>query len=156
MGLKRTAIAPAFRQHTEIALGRATDALFEALPRRIRRDLKAVPGTVRRLESDASALRESLEKLDDLLAKNDDAELRRQRDHASEMLAATVTALENIRLGLLRLQLGSAPVAQVTEALEAASRIGYEIDLALDADNVIGDILAPKRIANRDPEPSPV
>ena len=157
LGLKRTAIASAsLPRHTEIALGRATDALFEALPRKMRRDLKAVPATVRRLETAASALRDSLDTLDDLLAKGDDAELQRQRDHAAEMLSATVTALENIRLGLLRLQLGAAPVAQVTEALEAASRIGYEIDLALDAENEIGDVLKPKRIANRDPEPSPV
>jgi serine/threonine-protein kinase len=157
LGLKRGAIASAsLPQHTEVALGRATDAIFEALPKKTRRDLKAVPATVRRLETDASALRDSLEKLDDLLAKGDDAELRLQRDHAAEMLAATVTALENIRLGLLRLQLGSAPVAQVTEALEAASRVGYEIDLALAAEDEIGDVLKPKRIPNRDPEPSPV
>jgi eukaryotic-like serine/threonine-protein kinase len=146
----------ALAQHTEVALGRATDALFEALPKKMRRELKDVPATVRRLEADASALRESLEKFDDLLARGDDESLRGRRDHAAEQLAQTVTALENIRLGLLRLQLGSAPVAQVTEALEAASRIGGEIDYALDAEHEIGDMLKPKRIANRDPEPSPV
>jgi eukaryotic-like serine/threonine-protein kinase len=156
LGLKRSAIAPAsLSQHTEIALGRATDALFEALPKKLRRDLKAVPATVRRLETDASTLRESLDKLDDLLSTNDDPELRRQRDHAAEKLSTTVTALENIRLGLLRVQLGSAPAAQVTEALEAATRIGREIDFALDADDEIGDVLKAKLIANRDPEPSP-
>jgi hypothetical protein len=101
-------------------------------------------------------LRESLDKLDDLLSKNDDPELRSQRDHAAEKLSTAVTALENIRLGLLRLQLGSAPIAQVTEALEAATRIGREIDFALDADDEIGDMLKPKRNSNRDPEPSPV
>jgi len=156
LGLKRSAISSAsLSQHTEIALGRATDALFEALPKKVRRDLKAVPSTVRRLETDASALRESLDKLDELLARGDDPELRRQRDHAAEKLSSTVTALENIRLGLLRLQLGSAPAAQVTEALEAATRIGREIDFALDADDEIGDMLKPKRNSNRDPEPSP-
>jgi hypothetical protein len=150
-------VAPSsFAQHTEVALGRATDALFEALPKQLRRDLKDVPATVKRLESDAGALRESLEKFDDLLSRRDDESLRVRRDHAAEQLAQTVTALENIRLGLLRLQLGSAPVAQVTEALEAASRIGGEIDYALDAENEIGDFLKPKRVANRDPEPSPV
>jgi len=157
LGLNRRAIAaPTLAQHTEVALGRATDALFEALPKETRRELKEVPATTRRLESDASALRESLDKFDDVLSRTDDPELRARRDHAAEQLALTVTALENIRLGLLRLQLGSAPVAQVTEALEAASRIGREIDFALEAEDEIGDVLKPKRIANRDPEPSPV
>jgi tRNA A-37 threonylcarbamoyl transferase component Bud32 len=156
-GLRHRALAPSsLTQHTEVALGRATDALFAALPRALRRDLKAVPPTVRRLESDASALRESLDAFDDLLSRDGDPELRHRRDHASDRLSATVSALENIRLGLLRLQLGSAPVAQVTEALEAASAIGYEIDLALDAEDKVGDFLKSKRIANRDPEPSPI
>jgi tRNA A-37 threonylcarbamoyl transferase component Bud32 len=157
LGLKRGALPQSGSpQHTEVALGHATHALFEALPKNLRRDLKAVPVTVAHLESDAGALRESLDKLDDLLGHGDDPALRAQRDIAAERLAATVTALENIRLGLLRLQLGSAPVAQVTEALEAASRIAREIDVALEADDEIGDVLRPKRIANRDPEPSPV
>jgi predicted Ser/Thr protein kinase len=157
LGLTRNAIAPAaLSQHTEIALGRATDALFEALPKSIRRDLKAVPETVQRLERDAGALRESLDALDELLAAHEDAALRERRETAARRLSSAVTALENIRLGLLRLQLGSAPITQVTEALEAASRIGYEIDLALDADDAVGDVLRPKRITNRDPEPSPV
>ena len=157
IGLKRGVLASsALAQHTEIALGRATDALFEALPKQLRRDLKAVPSTVRKLEADASALRESLDKFDEVLARTDDAAMRSRRDHAAAQLAQTVTALENIRLGLLRLQLGSAPVAHVTEALDAASRIGREIDLALDADDEIGDFLKPKRITNHDPEPSPV
>jgi hypothetical protein len=155
--LKRGILASsALAQHTEIALGRATDALFEALPKHLRRDLKAVPSTVRKLEADASALRESLDKFDDVLSHSNDSAMRSRRDHAAAQLAQTVTALENVRLGLLRLQLGSAPVAQVTEALEAASRIGREIDLALDADDEIGDFLKAKRIANHDPEPSPV
>src|SRR5208283_3348309 len=43
-GLHRGAIAPtSLPQHTEIALGRATDALYEALPKGLRRDLKTVP-----------------------------------------------------------------------------------------------------------------
>jgi hypothetical protein len=157
LGLKRGALAPpASPQHTEVALGHATHALFEALPKNVRRDLKAVPATVARLESDAGALRTSLDALDDLLSGGDNPDLVQRRELAAERLASTVTALENIRLGLLRLQLGSAPVAQVTEALDAASRIGREIDLALNADDEIGDFLKPKRIANHDPEPSPV
>jgi serine/threonine protein kinase len=135
----RAGASPALPQHTEVALGRATDALFAALPKRVRHDLKSVPETVRRLEREAGALRESLDTLDELLAGAPDPALLRRRDLAAERLATTVTALENVRLGLLRLQLGAAPVAQVTEAIEAAARIGREIELALDA----GDEVAP-------------
>src|ERR1019366_7891338 len=76
LGLKHGATAAwALPQHTEVALGRATDALFEALPRNVRRDLKAVPETVRRLERDAGSLRDSLDKLDELLAGSNDPAL---------------------------------------------------------------------------------
>ena len=156
-GLKRSAVsAPMLAQHTEVALGRATDALFAALPKALRRELKDVPVAVHRLEKEAGALRKSLDTMDELLAGKDDLRGKERRDAAADRLASTVTALENIRLGLLRLQLGAAPVAQITEALEAASRIGREIDFQLEAEDEIGDVLKPKRIANRDPEPSPV
>ncbi len=122
----------------------------------MRRELSAVPATVRQLEDEAGCLRATLDMLDDLISRDSDAALQQRRDFAVEQLSRTVTALENIRLGLLRLQLGSAPVAQVTEALEAASRIGGEIDYILGAEDEIGDVLKPNRIANRDPEPSPV
>ena len=108
MGLKPAERqTPALAQHTEVALARATDVLFAALPKNLRRDLRAVPETVQRLEGEASALRDSLDKLDELLASNRDADLLHEREHAAEQLALTVTALENIRLGLLRLQLGA-------------------------------------------------
>ncbi len=153
---RRTAATPMLAQHTEVALSRATDALFQALPKALRRELKEVPLAVQRLESEASVLRRSLDSMDELLTGTDDARVRDKRDAAADRLASTVTALENIRLGLLRLQLGVAPVAQITEALEAATRIGREIDFRLEAEDEIGDVLKPKRIANRDPEPSPV
>jgi hypothetical protein len=104
---------------TEVALGRATDHLFDALPKAARRELAALPDTVRRLEGDAGRLRDSIVKLDDQLAVFErggealgDAErtrvaddLRATRQLAAERLATTVAALENIRLDLLRLQM---------------------------------------------------
>jgi len=157
VGLTRGDVALlSIAQHTEVALGRATDALFEALPKSVRRDLRTVPETVRRLQRDAGALRDSLDNLDELLAGAGDPALQAKRDLAAGRLSTTVTALENIRLGLLRLQLGAAPVAQVTEALEAAALVGREIDIALDADAEAADVLSAERRPNRDPEPSPV
>jgi serine/threonine-protein kinase len=142
IGLKRVAVAPAaMPQFTEVALGRATDLLFEALPKAQRKELKAIPATVRRLEADARALRETLEQLDG--SERRDEGLQRAHAIATERLGSTVAALENIRLGLLRLQLGNAPVAQVTEALEAAARIGRDLELASAADEEVRRVLGP-------------
>jgi hypothetical protein len=140
---------------TEIALGRATDHLFAALPKASRRELAALPETVRRLERDAGALRQRMEQLDDQLAAFErggralhDAErehvaagLRVARSLASERLAATVAALENIRLDLLRLQMGSAGIESVTASLDAARHIGAQISASVAAQEEVERLL---------------
>jgi serine/threonine-protein kinase len=140
---------------TEVALGRATDHLFEALPKASRRELAALPETVRRLEADAGRLRESMLKLDDQLAmfeRGDDAlhddersrvaeELRATRVVAAQRLASTVAAIENIRLDLLRLQMGSAGIESVTASLEAAHRVGMQISEAVAAQDEVERLL---------------
>jgi len=141
---------------TEVALGRATDHLFEALPKASRRELAALPDTVRRLESDAGKLRQSMAHLDDQLAVFDhqsDAlagsderahlaeELRATRAVAAQRLATTVSALESIRLDLLRLQLGSAGIESVTASLDAATRVGDQIEEAIAAQDAVERIL---------------
>jgi serine/threonine-protein kinase len=132
---------------TEVALGRATDHLFEALPKASRLELAGLPDAVRRLESDAGKLRQSIDALDGQLAmfeRGGDAandaertrvadELRGARALGAERLAATVTALENIRLDLLRLQMGSAGIESVTASLDAARQIGQQIADSLGA-----------------------
>jgi serine/threonine protein kinase len=132
---------------TEIALGRATDHLYEALPKAARRELAALPDTVRRLETDAGKLRLNISVLDDQLAmfeRGDNAvhdrernemaeELRATRALTAQRLGTTVAALESIRLDLLRLQMGSAGIESVTASLEAARRIGDQISDALSA-----------------------
>ena len=145
---------------TEIALGRATDHLFNALPKAARRELAALPLTVRRLEVDASKLRDSINAFDDQLAAFErggealrDAsrsamadELTAARALAAERLAATVIALESIRLDLLRLQMGSANIESVTASLEAAQRVGEQISLAVEAQTEVETLLRPERL----------
>ena len=146
---------------TEVALGRATDHLFEALPKASRRELAALPDTVRRLEGDAGRLRDSIVRLDDQLAMFDrggeslaDAgrsrvaeELRATRQLATDRLATTVAALENIRLDLLRLQMGNAGVESVTASLDAARAIGDQIAESLAAQAVVEQLLREDRPA---------
>jgi hypothetical protein len=140
-GLKTTGVAQsALPQFTEVALGRATDALYQSLPKHVRKELADVPATVRRLEQDARLLRESLDRLDDVRDLQDPA-LDVERSRATEKLSATVTALENIRLGLLRLQIGAAPVTSVTEALAAATRIGRELEIVADAEDEVREAM---------------
>lgn len=145
LGMKRRTAAPSLPQHTEVALGRALDALYEALPRATRREVRDVPDTVRRLEGDARRLRDAIAALDDAAAAahrvgqgHEASALERQRDAAANQLATVVTALETIRLGLLRLQIGSAPVAEVTQAIEAAAQVERELDIAAQAQREAG------------------
>jgi serine/threonine-protein kinase len=149
---------------TEVALGRATDHLFAALPKASRRELAALPDTVRRLEADAGRLRDSIVKLDDQLAVFErggetlsDAErtrvaeeLRVTRGLAAERLATTVAALENIRLDLLRLQMGSAGIESVTASLDAARRIGDQIADSLAAQAAVEQLLRAEPSASPD------
>ena len=144
---------------TEVALGRATDHLYRALPKDARRELAALPETVRRLEDDASRLRESIGALDDQLAVferggealDDPAraaiaeELGAARTAGAERLAATVAALESIRLDLLRLQMGSAPIASVTATLDAAREIGDRIAESIAAQGEVERLLEGNR-----------
>ena len=150
IGLKRSAVLPpSMPQFTEVALGRATDALFQALPKPLRKQLKDVPDSVHRLETEARFLRETLDKIDETLASVTSnvevTDLRKERDAASGRLGTTVAALESIRLGLLRLQLGAAPVSSVTEALQAAANVGRELEIAADADREVEQALLPRR-----------
>lgn len=138
-------------QATEVALGRATDALYAALPKPLQKQLEHVPRTVRRLEQDATVMREQISKIESSIALLDGdarlhaagagspeaqvlrADLHRIREQSNGRLATTVAAIENIRLGLIRLQLGSSPVESVTAVLDAARSVADDIDRAADA-----------------------
>ena len=147
---------------TEVALGRATDHLFDALPKATRRELAGLPAIVRRLESDAGTLRVTISRLDDQLAAFefgtgaiDDAErstvavsLRATRTTAADRLSATVTALEGIRLDLLRLQMGTAGVESVTASLQVATAMADRIAETADAQQQVELLL---RRVERDP-----
>jgi hypothetical protein len=141
---------------TEIALGRATDHLFDALPKASKRELATLPAIVRQLETDAGKLRGHIAALDDQLAafeRGDDTlhdderdrmaeDLRATRMLASQRLSTTVSALEAIRLDLLRLQMGSAGLESVTASLEAARQIGDQIAASMAAQREVEALLA--------------
>jgi serine/threonine protein kinase len=138
---------------TELAIGLAAEQLFQALPKATRARLGDLPGVVHQLEAHATTMRARVAGLDQLLASArtperpsaslaasgaaaDGLETRRDavagelqaaRDQAAERLAATVAALETIRLDLLRLQGGTGDVGRLTTMLEEARRLDDDV-----------------------------
>ncbi len=106
---------------TELVLGRAAVDVYEALPGEMRQRLTDVPKVIRRLEQDA--------------------ELLRRRGETGERLQTAVAALENVRLGLLRVQAGVATMEDLTTDLERAREIGEQIDAELAARREIRELL---------------
>ncbi len=172
LGLRKRAPAQSLSQLTEVALGRATDALYEALPRPLKKQLRELPDTVRRLEADATRLRAEIEKLDAALAALDQdstrssltaiakslrddrlttererlrTDLRATRERAEGRLAASVAALETIRLDLLRLQLGDGRVESVTASLDAANQVADDLRYMVAASDEVNDVVGHAR-----------
>jgi hypothetical protein len=176
IGIDRQLAGSSLPQLTEVALGRATDALFDALPRNLKKQFRALPSTVRRLEEDASTMRTELERLDASIAQLDaDArahvpsatrdtqhertirdertrvrtDLVQLRDRGAQRLASIVAALESIRLGLLRLQLGDGAIESVTATLDAAREVAGDIGARADAATEVRRILGVPPLAPR-------
>jgi serine/threonine-protein kinase len=131
---------------TELALGDAADALFRALPAAERRDLKTLPEEIRHLSEQAQSMRHKVEELDDLIAEASpttlfDGEkaagdggagaLIEARTLWAERLRETVTMLESLRVGLLKLHGGGATPQTLTEDLAAARALKDRLGLLL-------------------------
>jgi hypothetical protein len=97
---------------TVVAIARAADQLFTALPAEKRQPLGDVRAVIQRLEAEALALR------------GGDAE-------TDEREASAVAALESLRLDLLRLNAGGAAKGELTRDLEDADRIAEQIEASL-------------------------
>ncbi len=97
---------------TAVLLARATEDLFHALPAVQREQLRDVPTLLASLEADAAALTR--------LPTADPARARR--------LETVVTALENLRLDLLRLHAGRASVDALTADLNRARALAQRVD----------------------------
>ena len=122
MGIRppvRRAIASA--DATELVLGRSALAAYDALPASEREQVKGVPEVVERLEKEAEALR--------------------ARGETGERLAETVAALENLRLGMLKLRAGTGTVGDLTEWLERAREVGDYVDRRVAAEREVKGLL---------------
>lgn len=136
-GGRGTRALPAANEPTEVALGRAAEALFAALPPPERAQLAEVPGLLRQLEGDVRALRRQDQAMIRALAEAAGRvdlvrDLESARKAGSAKLASALSALENLRIDLLRISAGQAAGPGLTEHLEAARRIGREVDARMD------------------------
>jgi serine/threonine-protein kinase len=125
-GEKRMVASHAFRP-TERILGSAVEELFHSLPDAFRAQLGDVPGIIERLQAHAKAARESLVHFDGVSHIESDAALAAARNDAREQLTQSVSALETIRLDLLRLVGGDLDLRPTTTVLDAARRVDSEI-----------------------------
>ena len=117
-------VVPSGGEPTVLALGRAADALFDALPAHDRARLGDVPALVDRLQADALALR----------ARADDPA-------AAARLQTAVAALEAVRLDLLRVHAGSRSIDDLTRSVDAARALGARVDAELAARDEVARLL---------------
>jgi len=138
-GGKQARALPAANEPTELALGRAADALFAALPAAEQRRLIEVPALIRQLEGDVQAFRRHdvalMRALSEAAGRPDAVrDLEAARKHAGAKLALALAALEDLRIDLLRISAGQAAGPGLTAHLEAARRIGREVDARMEVE----------------------
>ena len=133
-------------QHTEVLIADAARDIMRALPDPGHR-LAGVEQLLSRLEADAAVLRRRMGELDQAAAQVGGAasprrdalahDLETARRTAAERLGTTVSAMENLRLDLLRLRAGIGSTDGLTEDLEAVRELAARVDAEteLEADN---------------------
>ena len=103
---------------TAVVLAHAAEDLYHALPGEQRRQLADVPALLVRLQADVTTLRAL-----------DDADPTK-----APRIEAAVTALENLRLDLLKLHAGRVSMDELTADLDEARSIGRRVDEVADAE----------------------
>jgi hypothetical protein len=134
LGTRHVASAMTHRA-TELSLGMAAEQLYANLPKETQRDLADLPTVLARLQRDAQMLRRNYDDLQEALAdagiaaaSDRYAEVQAARDAMHAKLGETVSALETIRLNLLRLHAGSATVEGLTTHLGLAADVSEEVE----------------------------
>ena len=169
LGLGTRALSGGAHRPTEMAIGIAADRLFEELPKSTKRELEGLPDTVGRLEADAQKMRQRLEELDGVLAEIGDepwragaeerAGLREgveaTRDEAERRMTEAVSALERIRLGLLRLHAGAESVESLTADLSSARELSEDLAHLLAGTREVNDLLGLRSPSDVSETPTP-
>lgn len=128
---------------TEAALGLAASELFAALPETYRIELFELPSIVAALEARAAEARAEVDVVAALArpGSDDTALLEGRRQTASANLAASVSALERIRLDLLRLHAGAGDLKPLTTLIEEAQLASQEVRRLAEAEQEVEDAI---------------
>jgi serine/threonine-protein kinase len=128
---------------TEVALGVAAGELFAALPKAYREQLAELPATVAALEARAAEARAEIDVLAALapIGTEDAHSVETRRNSAKAHLAASVAALEGMRLDLLRLHAGANDLAPITTLMDAARLVGDDVRRLADAQREVESTL---------------
>jgi hypothetical protein len=107
-----------------------------------------LPALLQRLQRDAHRLRSRAEQLHDALSQaaastsgDHYAALSAERDTVQARLGDAVTALESIRLGLLRLHAGSLSVETLTTQLGLAAEASAQVERLIAAHDEVNAVL---------------
>jgi serine/threonine-protein kinase len=133
--------ASAFRA-TEAALSVAASELFAALPKAWRDQLADLPATVEALEARAAEARAEIEMLGVLAPSESTGAdvLAERRTAATDILTASVAALEGIRLDLLRLHAGAGDLAPLTTLMDAVRNAGDDMRRLAEAQREVDNL----------------
>jgi serine/threonine-protein kinase len=128
---------------TEAALGLAASELFAALPEAYRVELFELPSIVSALEGRAAEARAEVDVVAALArpGSDDTSVLERRRNKASANLAASVGALERIRLDLLKLHAGAGDLKPLTTLIEEAQLVSDEVKRLVEAEQEVEDAI---------------
>jgi serine/threonine-protein kinase len=141
---------------TEMAIAMSAESLFASFPKDVRQSLGDVPAVLRELEGRARAIRARIESLNatQLEAQNQPArvgsgdrqaslaaDITESRARSEKSLADVVTALENLRLDLLRLRAGAGTTDGITRDVAAARELGAEVDRLAAGRREVDDVL---------------
>ena len=141
---------------TELGIAMNAEAIFDELPKQVRKSVGDVPGVLRSLETHARAMRARITQLDASImdarraSGRADAgavqsellrDLEAARAQAEQRLAEVVTALETLRLNLLRLRAGAGGIESVTHDLAAALALGDDVERLLAGQREVERVL---------------
>jgi predicted Ser/Thr protein kinase len=137
---------------TEVLLGRAAGDVFEQLPTELRKRLGDVPDVIRKLETAAASLRKRRDQLRATMAEagtldgsskrgNLAAELASAIAVVEERHGSAVSAIESLRLDLLRLRAGIGSADDLTASLTQARTVGTTIDNELSAHRQVESLI---------------
>ena len=146
---------------TELGIAMSAEALYSDLPKEVRKTVGDVPAVLKSLEAQARGIRARIASLDDSLTEAQRGasgraatgdiqdrlvgDLRTARAQAEARLSDLVTALETLRLNLIRLGAGATGAESITQDLAAAQLLSEDVERLLGGFSEVDAALRQKK-----------